>query len=87
LYQEESRHTLNEFLMQVEVKTVLDVNWRDEDLGTLRENDPVAKRLEDSVAEAVCNALYDAASKGFSHGMETLIAILPDNPIVARIVR
>jgi hypothetical protein len=64
----------------------VDVDFCGEDRGTVKPGEPLAGRIEQSVAEAVKNALDAADDEGFDHDMEDTISILADNPVVARLI-
>ena len=61
--------------MRVLVMLTVDVNWCDEDLGPVKEGDPLCGRVESSVAEAVHNAMLYAQGEGHRHDMEDLISV------------
>jgi hypothetical protein len=77
---------LTRTIMKLQVTFTVDVNFCDEDLGPVESGDPLAERIEDSVAEAVKNALDKASDDGFDHDLENVITIVADNPVVAKLV-
>ena len=72
--------------MKAQVTFTVDVDFLDTDLGPVESGDPLAERIEDSVAEAVKSALDAAVDNGFSHDMEDIITIVADSPVVAKLV-
>jgi hypothetical protein len=72
--------------MKLQVTFTVDVDFLDTDLGPVESGDPLAEGIEHSVAQAVKNALDAAADSGFSHGMENIITIVADSPVVAKLV-
>ena len=72
--------------MKVQVNFTVDVDWCDEDLGPVRRGDPLADRIEASVAEAITNALAHAQGEGHVHDMQAVISILADSSVQAKII-
>ncbi len=72
--------------MQIKVTTVLNVSFCEKDDVRLKSGDPLRKQVEEAVAEAVTDALWRRRQDGFSHPMEALLSILPDNEVRAEYV-
>jgi hypothetical protein len=72
--------------MKVQVTFTVDVDFLDLKVGPVESGNPLAERIEDSVAEAVKNALDKASDDGFDHDMENIITIVADNSVVAKLV-
>lgn len=70
--------------MKFQVTFTVDVDWCEEGLGPVKEGDPLMDRIEDSVAEAVADALQAKQSMGFCHDMENEISILADSEVVVK---
>jgi anti-sigma regulatory factor (Ser/Thr protein kinase) len=72
--------------MKLQVRFTVDVDWCDEDLGPVKKGDPLADRIEASVAEAITNAIAYAQGEGHKHDMEDKISILADSEVVAKLI-
>ncbi len=72
--------------MKLQVTFTVDVDWCDADLAPKTNDDRVKKCVEDSVSEAIANAIRFAEGQGHIHLMENTIAILCDSPVVAKFI-
>lgn len=72
--------------MKIQVTFTVDVDWCDEDLGPVVKGDPLANRIEAAVAEAVTHAIRHGEGEGHVHNMESIISILMDSDVSAKMI-